>query len=122
MAVYQGKGRVRKWNPGTRARAVGTQGDRERKRGEVRWWHMGGSAILRGQQPVCCSGFNQKWKSVQFREVWCLGGVCSWLNASRYLAGETSEGNPSFRRFWVIKNDYEYSISSLISSMLREPK
>ena len=81
IAVYQGKGRVRKWNPGMRTQAVGTQGDHEQKRVEVHWWRMGGSAILRGQQPVCCSGFNQKWKSVQFREVWCLSGVCSWLNS-----------------------------------------
>ena len=122
MAVYQGKGRVRKWNPGTRTQAVGTQGDHEQKRVEVHWWRMGGSAILRGQQPVCCSGFNQKWKGVQFREVRCLSGVRSWLNVSRYLAGETSEGNPSFRRFWVIKNDYDYNTRSLISSMLRELK
>ena len=59
------------------------------------------------KQPVCCSGFNQKWKGVQLRDVRCLSGVRSWLNASRYLAGETSEGNPSFRRFWVTKNDYD---------------
>ena len=74
------------------------------------------------KQPVCCSGFNQKWKGVQFREVRCLSGVRSWLNASRYLAGETSKGNPSFRRFWVTKNDYDYNRRHLISSMLREPK
>ena len=51
-----------------------------------------------------------------------LGDIHSWLNVSRYLAGETSEGNPSFRRFWVTKNDYDYNTRSLISSMLREPK
>ena len=43
---YQGKGWMQKWNPGMRTQAVGTQGDHERKRVEVHWWRMGGSAIL----------------------------------------------------------------------------
>ena len=57
-----------------------------------------------------------------FEKCGVLSGIHSWLNVSRYLAGETSEGNPSFRRFWVTKNDYDYNTRSLISSMLREPK
>ena len=40
-----------------------------------------------------------------------LSGIHSWLKVSRYLAGETSEGNPSFKRFWVTKNDYDYDIA-----------
>ena len=41
MAVYQGKGRVQKWNPGMRTQAVGTQGTMS----ESVWRSTGGTWV-----------------------------------------------------------------------------